>query len=101
MQLETQVLGVLVSSYCCSTYRVADPFSSLAQKLRILKIQFANHKKIKKKEDQCADTSFLLRVGNKIPMEGLTETKFGAEIKGWTIQRLPHSGIHTIIGHQM
>jgi hypothetical protein len=28
-QLETQALGVLVSSYCCSTYRVADPFSSL------------------------------------------------------------------------
>jgi hypothetical protein len=24
-----QALGVLVSSYCCSTYRVADPFSSL------------------------------------------------------------------------
>jgi hypothetical protein len=29
MQLETQALGVLVSSYCCSTYRVADPFNSL------------------------------------------------------------------------
>jgi hypothetical protein len=29
MQLETQALEVLVSSYCCSTYRVADPFSSL------------------------------------------------------------------------
>jgi hypothetical protein len=29
MQLETLALGVLVSSYCCSTYRVADPFSSL------------------------------------------------------------------------
>jgi hypothetical protein len=31
MQLETQLWGggVLVSSYCCSTYRVADPFSSL------------------------------------------------------------------------
>jgi hypothetical protein len=29
MQLETQDLGVLISSYCCSTYRVADPFSSL------------------------------------------------------------------------
>jgi hypothetical protein len=29
MQLETQALGVLVSSYCCSTYRVAHPFSSL------------------------------------------------------------------------
>jgi hypothetical protein len=29
MQLETRALGVLVSSYCCSTYRVADPLSSL------------------------------------------------------------------------
>jgi hypothetical protein len=29
MQLETRALGVLVSSYCCSAYRVADPFSSL------------------------------------------------------------------------
>jgi hypothetical protein len=29
MQLETQALGVVVSSYCCSTYRVSDPFSSL------------------------------------------------------------------------
>jgi hypothetical protein len=29
MQLQTWALGVLVSSYCFSTYRVADPFSSL------------------------------------------------------------------------
>jgi hypothetical protein len=29
MQLETRALGDLVSSYCCSTYRVSDPFSSL------------------------------------------------------------------------
>ena len=29
MQLETQAQGVLVSSYCCSSYRVTDPFSSL------------------------------------------------------------------------
>ena len=29
IQLETQLWGVLVSSYCCSSYRVADPFSSL------------------------------------------------------------------------
>jgi hypothetical protein len=29
MLLETRALGVLVSSYYCSTYRVADPFSSL------------------------------------------------------------------------
>ena len=72
----------------------------LAQKLRIPKIQFAKHKKIKKKEDQRVDTSFLLRIGNKIPMEGVTETKFGAKTKGWTIQRLPHPGIHPIISHQ-
>jgi hypothetical protein len=29
MQLETQFWRVLISSYCCSSYRVADPFSSL------------------------------------------------------------------------
>jgi hypothetical protein len=29
MQLETQDQGVLVSSYCCSSYRVTDLFSSL------------------------------------------------------------------------
>jgi hypothetical protein len=57
--------------------------------------------KPKKKEDQSVDTSSLLRMGNKIPMEGVTETKFGAETKGWTIQRLPHPGIHPIISHQM
>jgi hypothetical protein len=60
---------------------------------------FAKHKKIKK-EGQSVDTSFLLRIGNKIPMEGDTETKFGAETKGWTIQKLPNLGIHTIISHQ-
>jgi hypothetical protein len=50
--------------------------------------------KLKKKEDQ-SDTSFLLRMGNKIPMEGVTETKFGAEPEGMTIQRLPHLGQST------
>jgi hypothetical protein len=29
MQLERQLWGVLISSYCCSSYRVAEPFSSL------------------------------------------------------------------------
>jgi hypothetical protein len=56
--------------------------------------------KLKKNEDQSVDTSPLLRIGNKTPMEGVTETKFGAEMKGWTIQRLPHLGIHPIISHQ-
>jgi hypothetical protein len=39
--------------------------------------------------------------GEKIPMKGVTEKKFATKTKGWTIQRLPHSGIHPIISHQM
>jgi hypothetical protein len=39
---------------------------------------------LKKKEDQSVNT-LPLRIGNKTPMEGVTETKFGAEMKGWTI----------------
>jgi hypothetical protein len=46
------------------------------------------------------DTSFLLRIGNKLPMKGVTESKFGAKTKGWTIQRPAHPGIHPIISHQ-
>jgi hypothetical protein len=46
------------------------------------------------------ETSFPLRKGNKIPMEGVTETKFRAEIEGKTIQRLPHLGFHPINNHQ-
>jgi hypothetical protein len=56
--------------------------------------------KLKKKEDQSVDTSILLRRGNKMPMEGVTEKKFRAEIEGMTIQRLPHLGIHPINSHQ-
>jgi hypothetical protein len=73
----------------------------LAKKLRIPKIQFAKHMKLKKKEDQNVDTSSLLRKGNTIHMEGVTKTKFGAETEGWTIQRMSHLGIHLIISHQM
>jgi hypothetical protein len=40
----------------------------VAQNLRIPKIQFTKQMKLKKKEDQNMDTSFLLRMGNKIPM---------------------------------
>jgi hypothetical protein len=56
--------------------------------------------KLKKKEDQRVDTSFLPRMGNKIPMKGVTETKFGAETEERTIHRLPHPGIHPINNHQ-
>jgi hypothetical protein len=72
----------------------------LAQKHRTPKIQFAKHKKIKKREDQWVYTSFLLRIGNKIPIKGVTEAKCGAKTKGWTIQRLPHPGIYPITSHQ-
>jgi hypothetical protein len=56
--------------------------------------------KLKKKEDQSVDTSLLLRMGNRIPTEGVTKTKFGAETEERTIQRLPHPGIHPIYNHQ-
>jgi hypothetical protein len=31
------------------------------------------------------DTMPLLRSGNKTALEGVTETKFGAEMKGWSM----------------
>jgi hypothetical protein len=56
--------------------------------------------KLKKKNDHSVDTSFLLRMGNKIPMEGVTESKFRAVTEGRTIQRLPHPRIHPINSNQ-
>ena len=56
--------------------------------------------KLKKKEDQSVDTSFLLRMGDKISMDGVIETKFRAKPEGTTIQILPHLGIHPINNHQ-
>jgi hypothetical protein len=56
--------------------------------------------KLRKKEDQSIDTLFLLRMGNKIHMEGVTEPTFAAKLEGKTIQRLPHPGIHPILDHQ-
>jgi hypothetical protein len=56
-----------------------------------------------KKEDQNLATSILLRGGggcDKIPVEGVTETKCEAETEGITIQRLPHLGIHPIYNQE-
>jgi hypothetical protein len=47
--------------------------------------KFAKHMKLKKNEDQSVDTLIFLRRGNKIPMDGATETKFRAETEGMTI----------------
>jgi hypothetical protein len=41
--------------------------------------------KLKKNEDQSVDTLPLLKIGKKTPLEGVTETKFGAEMKRWII----------------
>jgi hypothetical protein len=41
--------------------------------------------KLKNNENESVDTLLLLRIGNKTPMEGVTETKIGAVMKGWTI----------------
>jgi hypothetical protein len=41
--------------------------------------------KLKKNEDQSVETLPLLRIGNKTPMEGVTEAMFGAVMKGWMI----------------
>jgi hypothetical protein len=84
----------------CTWYALTDKWI-LAKKLRTAKIQFTNYMKRKKKEDLSVDTLILLRRGNKIPMERVTETKCGAETKGMTIQRLPHLGIHPICNHQI
>jgi hypothetical protein len=72
----------------------------LAQKLRIPKVQLAKHMNLKKKEDQTVDNLIFLRRGNKILMEGVTETNFGAETDGNIIYRLPYLGIHPINNHQ-
>ena len=57
----------------------------LAQKLGIPKIQFANHMKLKNKEEHSVDTSIhLRRGGDKTPMEGLTETKCGVKTEEMT-----------------
>ena len=57
--------------------------------------------KLKKKEDKSGDTLLLLRMGNKMPMDGVTETKSSAETEGRTIQRLLHPEINPIYNHQI
>jgi hypothetical protein len=49
------------------------------------KVNIESKYRKKENEDQSVDTLSLLRIGNKTPMEGVTETKFGSVTKGWTI----------------
>ena len=66
----------------------------------IPKIQFTDHMKPKKKEDQNVDASVLFRRVNKILTGGNMETKCGTETEGKAIQRLPNLGIHPTCRHQ-
>jgi hypothetical protein len=70
-------------------------------KLGISKIQFTDHKKLEKKEDQSVCALFLLRRGNRILRGGNMETKCREEIEGKVIQKLSYLGIHPIYSHQM
>jgi hypothetical protein len=71
----------------------------LAQNFRIPKILFTDHMKLKK-EDQSVNASVLLRRRNKILTGGNAETKYGTDIEGKVLQRLPHLGICPIYNHQ-
>jgi hypothetical protein len=46
------------------------------------------------------NTWIILRRENKIPMEGVTEAKFGADTEGMIIERLPHLRSHALNNHQ-
>jgi hypothetical protein len=58
---------------------------TLTKTVLVCMLKFAKRMKLEKNKDQSVDTLPLLRIGNKTPIEGVTETKFGAVTKGWTI----------------
>jgi hypothetical protein len=57
--------------------------------------------RLRRNKVQGVDALPILRIGSRTPMEGVAEMKFGAETKGWTVQRLPNLGIHPVISLQM
>jgi hypothetical protein len=69
----------------------------LARKLTIPKIQHTickTHETQEERRPQSVGTLSLLRIGNKTPMEGVTETKFGAEMKGYLETATPGNRFH-------
>ena len=71
----------------------------VAQKFGIAEIQFTDHIKPKKKEDQSME-SLLLSRGSKMPMGGDTETKCRADTERKAIKRLSHLRIYPIDSYQ-
>jgi hypothetical protein len=49
------------------------------------RIQFEKHMRLTRNKDQGVDALPFLRIGSRMPMEGVAVTKFGAETKGWTV----------------
>jgi hypothetical protein len=65
-----------------------------------LNTQDTIHKPHETQEKESVDTLVLLIRGNKVPMEGVTETKCGADTEEMSIPRLLYLGIHLIYTHQ-
>jgi hypothetical protein len=66
MELENVILSEVTQVTKKHTLYVLTDKWILGKKLRILMIQLTEHMKLRKKEDQIMDASFLLRRGNKI-----------------------------------
>jgi hypothetical protein len=72
----------------------------LAPNIQITKIQFTDHMKLEKKEDQSVGALVLLRRRTKYSQIANMEIKCRSETEGKTIQRLSHLGIHPIYSYQ-
>jgi hypothetical protein len=64
----------------CTWYALTDKWI-LAQKLGVPKIQFTDHVKLKKKEDQSVDTKSFLEGGTKYPWEELQRQSVEQRVK--------------------
>ena len=72
----------------------------LAQKHGIPKIQFTDHMKLRKKEDQSVGASDLLRKRKQMLREANVETKCRIETEGNAIQKFSYLGIYPRYSHQ-
>jgi hypothetical protein len=87
MDLEGIILNEVTQSqkYSYDMYSLISGYHPRYLEYPRYKVQLVKFMKLKRNKDQSVDTLPLLRIRNKTPMIGVTETKFGAETKGWTI----------------